>query len=141
MMTIALLLAMMADGLPIDVLKPQAMPVRGCAAYLFAKGDKPEFVAMASADPAQLRLSIGGAVIDVARTGQSGQADTGGGSFGFAGVTEYAGANVTAVLDMKIEKRGDIKDGAAVRDATLRVDRAGQDSVVVAVAGIVGCAA
>lgn len=136
----ALLLALVADGLPIDVLPRQALPARGCAAYLFAKGDAPAFVAMASADPAQLRLSIGGAVIDVARTGQTGQADTGGGAFGFAGVTEYSGGGVTAVLDMKIEKRSDIKDGAAVRDATLRVDRAGQDSVVVAVAGIVGCA-
>ena len=63
MMTFALMLALMADGLPIDVLKPQALPARGCAAYLFAKGDTPAFVAMASADPAQLRISIGGAVI------------------------------------------------------------------------------
>ena len=141
MMTFALMLALAANGLPIDVLKPQSLPARGCAAYLFAKGDKPAFVAMASADPAQLRISIGGAVIDVARSAQSGQADTGDGSFGFAGTTEYAGAGVTAVLDMKIEKRADLKDGAVVRDATLRVDRTGQDSVVVAVAGIVGCAA
>ena len=139
MMLTALLLALMADtpgsGLPIDVLPKQALPAKGCAAYLFIKGETPVFVAMASADPAQLRVSIGGALTDVARTGQ-----TGGGGYGFAGVTEYAGGGVTAVLDMKIETRADLKDGAAVRDATLRIDRAGQDSVVMAVAGIIGCA-
>ncbi|MEG3124838.1 hypothetical protein [Sphingomonas sp. GB1N7] len=139
MMLTALLLALMADtpvsGLPIDVLPKQALPAKGCAAYLFIKGETPVFVAMASADPAQLRVSIGGALTDVARTGQ-----TGGGGYGFAGVTEYAGGGVTAVLDMKIEARADLKDGAAVRDATLRIDKTGQDSVVVAVAGIIGCA-
>jgi hypothetical protein len=34
-----------------------------------------------------------------------------------------------------------LKDGAAVPEATLRIDRTGQDSVVVPVAGLVGCAA
>lgn len=140
MILLALLLALVADppvsGLPIDVLPKQAMPAKGCAAYLFAKGEAPVFVAMASADPAQLRVSIGGTVTDVARTGQNGN----GGGYGFAGVTEYAGSGVTAVLDMKVETRADLKDGAAVRDATLRIDRAGQDSVVMAVAGIIGCA-
>lgn len=140
MMLTALLLALMADtpvsGLPIYVLPKQALPAKGCAAYLFIKGETPVFVAMASADPAQLRVSIGGALTDVARTGQAG----GGGGYGFAGVTEYAGGGVTAVLDMKIEARADLKDGAAVRDATLRIDKTGQDSVVVAVAGIIGCA-
>ena len=123
-------------GLPIDVLPRQDLPTRGCAAYLFARGAAPAFVAMAGADPAQLRLSIGGVVTDMARTTQSGT-----GGFGFSGVTEYAGGGVTAVLDMKIETRGDIKDGAAVGEASLRIDRAGQDSFVVPVAGIIGCAA
>jgi hypothetical protein len=139
MMLLALLLALAADpsaGLPIDTLPKQALPKKGCAAYLFIKGETPIFVAMASADPAQLRLSIGGALVDVARTGQSGA-----GGYGFGGVTEYAGGGLTALLDMKIETRTDLKDGAAVKDATLRIDRAGQDGVVMAVAGIIGCAA
>lgn len=122
-------------GLPIDVLPRQALPTRGCAAYLFARGAAPAFIAVAGADPAQLRLSIGGVETDIMRTSQ-----TGAGSFGFAGVTEYAGGDITAVLDMKIETRGDVKDGAVVDEASLRIDRAGQDSVVVPVAGIVGCA-
>lgn len=123
-------------GLPIDVLPRQSLPTRGCAAYLFVRGTAPTFIAVAGADPAQLRLSIGGVVTDMARTSQSGA-----GSFGFAGVTEYAGGDIRAILDMKIETRGDVKDGAVVDEASLRIDRAGQDSVVVAVAGIVGCAA
>ena len=124
------------SGLPIDALPTQALPARGCAAYLFARGEKPVFLAMAAADPAQLRLSLGGKVIDVARTGQSGA-----GGFGFAATTDYAGEGVSAVLDMAIETRADLTGGAAVREATLRIDRAGQDSVVLPLAGIVGCAA
>lgn len=49
-----------AEGLPIAPLPEQTLPRTGCAAYLFAPGAKPVFLALASADPAQLRVSIGG---------------------------------------------------------------------------------
>ncbi|WP_260598612.1 hypothetical protein [Sphingomonas endolithica] len=143
MMPIALLLALAAQtppaaaapGLPIAALPRQEMPARGCAAYLFTRGEKPVFMAMASADPAQLRLSLNGTITDIARAAQSGA-----GGFGFAGVTDYAGGDVRATLDMTIETRADVTDGAAVSAATLRIDRTGQDSVVMPLAGIVGCA-
>jgi hypothetical protein len=138
MVSILLLLAQAmpaTEGLPIAPLPPQNLPAAGCAAYLFAPGNRPVFLALAGADPAQLRVSLGGTVTDLARTAQSGA-----GSFGFAGSTEYAAGGVTAVLDMTIATRADLKDGAAVSDATLRIDRAGADSVVVPVAGIVACA-
>ena len=123
------------DGLPIAPLPAQSLPTTGCAAYLFAPGDKPVFLALAGADPAQLRVSLDGKVIDLPRIAQSGA-----GSFGFAGTADYAAGAVKAVLDMKIVTRADLKDGAAVSDATLRIDRDGADSVVVPVAGIVACA-
>ena len=124
------------DGLPIGALPTQALPASGCAAFLWTASGTRALVAMASADPARLRLSIGGTVTDLPRTEQH---DAGG--FGFAGVTQYQAGDVTAVLTMAIETRGDLKDGAAVPEATLRIDRTGQDSVVVPVAGLVGCAA
>jgi hypothetical protein len=141
MMPIVLLLALaaqtsgLAPGLPIAALPRQELPVRGCAAYLFTRGEKPAFVAMAGADPAQLRLSLNGTVTDIARAAQSGA-----GGFGFAGVTDYAGGDVRATLEMTIETRADLTDGGAVSAATLRIDRSGQDSVVMPLAGIVGCA-
>ncbi|MEG3089715.1 hypothetical protein [Sphingomonas sp. PB4P5] len=136
--SILLMLAQTApaiDGLPIAPLAAQSLPATGCAAYLFAPGAKPVFLAMAGTDPAQLRVSLAGKVTDLPRTSQNGT-----GPFGFAGSAEYAAGGVTAVLDMKITTRADLKDGAAVSDATLRIDREGADSMVVPVAGIVACA-
>lgn len=123
------------DGLPIGEIPKQTLPAKGCAAFLWSAAGTRALVAMATADPAQLRLSFGGIVTDLSRTAQQGP-----GGFGFAGVNEYRGAAVTAVLDMTITTRNDLKDGAAVSQATLRIDREGQDSVVLPVAGLIGCA-
>lgn len=137
MIMLALVISAQALGAaPLAPLARQELPAKGCAAYLFTRGDKPAFVAMAGSDPARLRLTIAGVAADVPRTAQKGA-----GGFGFGGVTEYEAGDVKAVLDMTIVARADLKDGAAVSEATLRVDRAGQDSVVVPVAGIVACAA
>ena len=124
------------DGLPIGAIPTQSMPAAGCAAFLWTATGTRALVAMAGADPAQLRLSIGGTVTDLPRTEQH---DAGG--FGFAGTTQYQAGEVTAVLTMSIVTRGDLKDGASVPEATLRIDRTGQDSIIVPVAGLVGCAA
>lgn len=124
------------DGLPIGAIPTQAMPKAGCAAFLWTATGSRALVAMAGADPAQLRLSIGGTVTDLPRAEQH---DPGG--FGFAGTTQYQAGDVTAVLTMSIVTRGDLKDGASVPEATLRIDRTGQDGVVVPVAGLIGCAA
>lgn len=123
------------DALPLGTLPPQALPAKGCAAFLWTIGDSPVLVAMAGADPARLRVSLGGAITDLARTAQHGE-----GSYGFAGTAEYRGAAATATLDMTIAERADIKDGAGVPSATLRVDRDGQDSIVIPLAGLIGCA-
>jgi len=123
------------DGLPIGGLAKQALPAKGCAAYLFSTtGPKRVLVAMATADPATLRIAIDGKTVDYARIAQSG-----GGGFGFAGTTEYRGGDVTATLQMTITTRGDLTGGAAVPEATLRIDRAGRDSVVLPAAGLIGC--
>ena len=123
------------DGLPVGEIPKQTLPAKGCAAFLWSAARTRALVAMATADPAQLRLSLGGTITDLSRTAQQGP-----GGFGFSGVTEYRGGAVTAVLDMTITIRNDLKDGAAVSQATLRVDREGQDSVVLPVAGLIGCA-
>lgn len=124
------------DGLPIGAIPTQALPKTGCAAFLWTATGSRTLIAMAGADPAQLRLSVGGTLTDLPRTEQH---DPGG--FGFAGVTQYQVGEVTAILTMSIVTRGDLKDGASVPEATLRIDRTGQDSVVVPVAGLIGCAA
>lgn len=127
-------LAKSVDGLPIGAIPRQSLPAAGCAAYLWSAGQSRALVAMASADPAQLRLSIDGRVIDIAR---SAQREPGG--FGFSGVTEYRSVDLTVVLDMTIATRADLTGGAAVPAATLSIERPGRDGLVLPVAGLIGC--
>ena len=111
----------------------QAMPARGCAAYLWSTGDR-ALVAMATADSARLRLAVDGKPVDYARTDEAGP-----GGFGFAGVTTYRGGDLTIALDMTVAARDDLASGAMVPAATLRIDRTGRDTVVLPVAGLIGC--
>ena len=124
------------EGLPIGALPRQELPAHGCAAYLWSAGGSRQLVAMAGADPAQLRLSLGGTVTDLARTAQSG-----GGTLGLSADTDYAGGDVTATLEMQIVTREALTAGAQVPEGTLRIDRPGQDTIVLPVAGLIGCAA
>ena len=122
------------DGLPLGAIPRQTLPEHGCAAFLWSVGTTRALVAMASAEPAMLRLSIEGTVTDLARDTQQGAA-----GFGFAETTAYRAGTVTATLVMSVKTRGDLKEGAAVPEATLRLDRDGKDSIVLPVAGMIGC--
>lgn len=122
-------------GLPLGPIGKQALPAKGCAAYLWSAGTENALVAMAVAEPAQLRLAIDGKIADYARTAQSG----GGGGYGFSAIGEYRGGDVTATLDMAVVPRAGLSNGAAVPEGTLRVDRPGKDSIVLPVAGLIGC--
>ena len=136
MIALALLLQVAAaDGVSIGAIPKQQLPATGCAAYLWSNGEKRALVAMALAEPAQIRIAVDGAVADYPRTGQSGP-----GGYGFSGVTTYARGDVTATLDLSIATRPDMTQGAAVPDATLRIDRPGKDTIILPVAGLIGCA-
>ena len=123
------------DGLPIGSIAKQALPDRGCAAYLWSKTPSMALVAMATADPAAIRLTIDGKTQDFARTAQNGL-----GGLGFSQTSEYQGGDVTATLDMTITTGADLANGGKVTEATLRIDRPGKDSVIVPVGGLIGCA-
>ena len=133
-------LAPSVDGLPIGAIPRQDLPARGCAAYLWTLGGSGggtrALVAMAQADPARLRLSVGGTIVDLERSAQ-----VGAGGFGFSETSEYGGGSTAAKLTLKIETRDSISGGAVVPEGTLQLDRAGQDSIIVPVAGLIGCAA
>lgn len=141
---IALLLALAAadppkvaasiDGLPLGALPPQSLPAEGCAAYLFTTGKTRALAAVAGARAGTLRLAIGGRPADLVRTGQSGSAD-----YGFAGTTHYTGGGTSATLDMAVQTRRSLTKGAIVEQATLRLDRPGEDTIIVPLAGLIGC--
>jgi hypothetical protein len=124
------------DGLPFGQLPKQQLPVTGCAAYLWSNSVTQALVAMASADPAQIRLSLDGAIADYPRVAQHGV-----GALGFAGITTYQAGTVKVTLDMTIASEDDLAQGAAVPHGTLTLERTGQDTVVLPVGGLIGCAA
>lgn len=123
------------DGLPIGAIPRQDLPATGCAAYLWTTSGTRAFVAMAQADPARLRLSLGGRITDLDRTAQSGA-----GGFGFGETNAYAANGITVKLTMTIETRESLTGGAVVTDALLQLDRPGQDTVLIPVGGLIGCA-
>lgn len=122
------------DGLPIGVLPRQALPAKGCAAYLFTTGQTKALAAMATADPATLRLVLEGKTIDLSHAGA-----VTGGTFGFAPQTDYRDQTVSASLAMTVARRDDLREGAIVSQATLTIERQGADAVVVPLAGLIGC--
>lgn len=123
------------DDLPIDVLPRQALPASGCAAYLWTATELRRLVAMATAEPARLRIVLDGATIDLPRMAQRGVAN-----FGLTDSADYAIAGTRATLDLRIETRRDLVKGAVVPDGVLRIDRDGRDGVVLPVTGLIGCA-
>ena len=113
----------------------QALPAKGCAAYLWSTADR-QLVAMASVDRGTLRVSVGGKTIDLARSAVSGTAP-----LGFAASTEYRGEGMSARLTMAVVQQEGLTAGARVPSGALHIDRPGADGVVVPVAGLIGCAA
>jgi len=122
-------------GLPLGVLPKQQLPAKGCAAFLWSANGTRTLIAMVTADPATLRVSLGGAMTDLPRIAQHGDA-----GFGFANSTEFGSGDVSATIDMTVTARGDIKDGASIPEGSLRLDRKGQDGLVLPVVGLIGCA-
>jgi hypothetical protein len=122
------------DGLPIGALPKQNLPARGCAAYLWTRGPSQALIAMAVADPAAIRLTIDGKVQDFTLSAQNGA-----GGYGFSHSTEYKGGDVTATLDMTIAADNNLAGGARIGEATLRIDRAGKDSLIIPAGGLIGC--
>lgn len=124
------------DGSPLTGLPRQSLPARGCAAYLFSAGKTRVLAAVANAEAATLRIAMDGKAADLPRGAQTGTA-----GFGLASTTEYRAGDTTATLDLIIHPRRDLTQGAVVDSGTLRIDRTGKDTIVVPVAGLIGCAA
>lgn len=113
----------------------QELPDKGCAAYLWSAVDR-QLVAMATADPATIRIAIGGKTIDLARS-----AGDGTGNLGFPAAAEYRRDGLTARLTMEVVQQEGLTAGAKVPTGSLQVDRTGEDGIVVPVAGLIGCRA
>jgi hypothetical protein len=123
------------DGLPISVLPPQQLPAKGCAAFLWTRTPSMALVAMATTDPASLRVTIDGKVTDLPISAQNGI-----GGLGYSQLTEYKNRGATATLQIVVKTDASTPKSGSISSATLRIDRAGRASVVIPVAGAIGCA-
>ena len=123
------------DGLPISALPPQRLPAKGCAAFLWTRTPSMALVAMATTDPASLRLTIDGKVTDLPISAQNGI-----GGLGYSQITEFRGKGTTATLQIAVKTDASTPKSGSISDATLRIDRASKPSVVIPVAGAIGCA-
>jgi len=123
------------DGLPISALPPQHLPAKGCAAFLWTRTPSMALVAMATTDPASLRLTIDGKAVDLPISAQNGI-----GGLGYSQITEYKGSGATATLQATVKTDASAPKSGSIADATLRIDRTGQASVIIPVAGAIGCA-
>lgn len=125
-----MILLLLQAGL--GALGPQALPAGGCAAFLWSVPAPRTLVAMAA--PASLRLTLDGKPLDLTRTDASGPVVR-----GLSATTRYAAGGISATVTMTVLERPDIAGGALVTDATLMVEPAGTDAMVVPVGGLVGC--
>lgn len=123
------------DGLAISALPPQRLPAKGCAAFLWTRTPSMALVAMATTDPASLRLMIDGKAVDLPISAQNGI-----GGLGYSQITEYKGSGATATLQATVKTDASAPKSGSIADATLRIDRTGQASVIIPVAGAIGCA-
>ena len=123
------------DGLPISALPPQRLPAKGCAAFLWTRTPSMALVAMATTDPATLRLTIDGKVADLPISAQNGI-----GGLGYSQITEYKSGGIAATLQVTVKTDASAPNSGSIADATLRIDRTGQASVIIPVAGAIGCA-
>lgn len=128
------LLLLQAAVPTVGALDRQALPSRGCAAYLWNVADR-SFTAMAGAASATLRVKLDGKVVDLPRVAEERP-----GGYGLAAMTTYRAGGTVATLALTIAPRADLAAGAVVPQATLTLQREGSDELVQPVAGLIGCA-
>ena len=78
---------------------------------------------------------IDGKAVDLPISAQNGI-----GGLGYSQITEYKGSGATATLQATVKTDASAPKSGSIADATLRIDRTGQASVIIPVAGAIGCA-
>jgi len=125
-------LAPVDDGIPLGALPRQTLPPGQCGVFLWKAGPGARLVLTAKAEPAIARILLSGVQTDLPRTA--------GGDIG-AGQTRttYSDGSTSVVLDLSVEQRPGLTQGAAIPSGSLRLDIAGGSSFVVPVTGLLAC--
>jgi hypothetical protein len=121
--------------LPLAELPPQTLPDGRCALFLWERTDGPgRRILMATAAPGLVRIVWRGVSTDLPQTAASGEP-----LLGLSPKASYGDARLSIDLDLDFAGGTPLAGGHVVREGSLAFTPAGGDSVVVGVAGLIGC--
>jgi hypothetical protein len=106
-----------------------------CGLFLWTNASEPRLV-FASLNDGNARMIINGTNLDLARNAAEGQE-----YYGQFELQSYYGPEMSVTLNMVIEQRSTIVDGAVIPSATLRVTEPNGWETVIPVGGLIGCGA
>jgi hypothetical protein len=119
---------------PLAELPPQTLAPGQCALFLWERAPSARRLAMLSAAPPYARVMTAAGVRDLAQTGGAGEP-----RFGLTPEASYADATLALRVNLRFEEAQGLVGGALARDGALSIETPGGDTVVVPVAGILGC--
>ena len=122
------------SALPLGELPRQDLSPGGCALFLWQDGPRPRLLAMVRAAPPAARITVGGGLVDLPRIEAAGTPVR-----GIAPRARYGDGQRSLTLDLLIEERPDLADGAAVPSGSLGFEQAGGDAMAVPVSGMIAC--
>jgi len=111
--------------LPLSELPTQKLSPGRCVTFLWTRTEPPLRIAMTDETARTLRVVHAGKLLDLAATGPM----------------SYASSQLAISLDLDIQEREGMTDGAIINQGSLRLDEPGKDSIVVPVGGIRACPA
>lgn len=119
---------------PLAELPPQTLAPGQCALFLWERAPSARRLAMLSAAPPFARVMTATGLRDLAQTGGAGEP-----RFGLTPEASYADGALSLSVDLRFEEAQGLVGGALARDGALSVATAGGETVVIPVAGILGC--
>lgn len=117
----------------LGTLSPQELETGQCGLFLWTNASEPRLV-FASLNDGNASMIINGENLEFTRSAAEGQEH-----YGQFELQSFIGADMSVKLNMVIERRTSIVDGAAIPSATLRVTEASGWETVVPVGGLIGC--
>jgi hypothetical protein len=119
---------------PLAELPPQTLGPGQCALFLWERAPSARRLAMLSAAPPFARVMTADGPRDLAQTEGAGEP-----RFGLTPEAAYADATLRLRVDLRFEDAQGLVGGALARDGALAVEGPDGETVVIPVAGILGC--
>lgn len=122
------------DGIPLKALPRQALGAGECGVYLWKTGAGARLVLSAKGNPPTARIDLGGRITDLPRVSGSGE-----GIGGIQTLTTYSDGATRVTLELTVERRDGLTQGAAIPGGSMRLDLVDGGSFVLPVAGMLAC--